>query len=134
MIPNQTKREEDLLSKISPVILSITRHYPRFFKAEMAYIYENYFKPENLYKFCHLKGCEDKNRDNNITFKNSPIKIKKVISTLCDFRNTIKIWLNNFLNYSIVLIDFFGVAFSFLFRSFILIYAKIRHLSHIYNW
>lgn len=58
----------------------------------MARIYKNRFKPKNLYKFCHLKGREDKDRDKNIIFKNGQIKIKKVTYTLRDFGNIIDIW------------------------------------------
>lgn len=128
------EREEDTIGEISPAILSVAGRYPGLPKAEMARIYENRFKPENLYKFRHLKGREDKDRDENITFENGQIKIKKVTGTLRDFGNTIDIWSDGFLNYSMVLVDFFGVAFPSLFRSLLLFHSKIRHLSRIYDW
>lgn len=70
IIPTQIKRGEDLLGEISPAILLIARRYPELPKTEITRIYENCFKPKNLYKFCHLKGREDKNRDKNIRFEN----------------------------------------------------------------
>lgn len=63
-------------------------------------------KFKNLYKFCHLKSGEDKDRDKNITFKNNQTKIKRVISILRDFGNSIEIWLDDFLDYIIVLVHF----------------------------
>ena len=51
-----------------------------------------------------MKGCEDKNRDKNITFENSQIKIKKFIGILYEFRNTIESCLDKFFNYAMVLV------------------------------
>lgn len=96
-----------LLGKISPIILSIASHYSDLTKAKIALIHKNRFKLENLYKFCHLKSRKDKNRDENITFEYNQMKIKKVTNTLRDFGNTIDIWSNGFLNYFMVMIDFF---------------------------
>lgn len=126
--------EETSIGEISPIILSVAGHYPGLPKAEIARIYENRFKPENLYKFRHLKGREDKDRDENITFEHGQMKIKKVTGTLRDFGNTIEIWSDGFLNYSMVMVDFFGVAFPSLFRALLTYHSKIRHLSRIYDW
>ena len=130
---NQTKREEDSIGGISSAILSVAGRYPRLPKAEIARIHENRFKPGNLYKFRHLKGREDKDRHQNVTFENG-MKIMKVTGTLRDFGNTLDIWSDGFLNYSTVLVDFFGVAFPSLFRSLLMFHSKIRHLSRIYDW
>lgn len=116
--PTRVEREEDSIGEISLAILSIAGRYPGLPKAEIARIHENRFKPENLYKFRHLNGREDKDRDENITFEHGQMKIKKVTVTLRDFGNTIDIWSDGFLNYSMVLVDFFGVAFPSLFQSF----------------
>lgn len=110
--------EEVPLGEILPVILSVGGRYPGLPKAEIARIHKNRSKPENLYKFCHMKGREDKNRDENITFKNGQMKIKKVTGTLCNFGNTIDIWSDGFLNYAMVMVNFFGVGFPSLFQSF----------------
>ena len=79
------------IGEISPIRLSVSGRYAGLPKAEITQIYKNRFKLENLYKFCHLKDNEDKNRDENITFKHIQIKIKKVPGTLRNFGNTIDI-------------------------------------------
>ena len=64
----RTREDKEVpIGEISLIILSVAGRYPGLPKAKIARIYENHFKPENLYKFCHLKGREDKNRDKNIT-------------------------------------------------------------------
>ena len=60
--------------------------------------------------------------------------IKKVTGTLSDFGNTIDIWSDAFLNYSMVMVNFFGVAFPSLFWVLLTYHSKICHLSQIYDW
>ena len=128
------EEEKTFLSEISSIILSVVGRYPGLPKAKIARIHENRFKPENLYKFRHLKSCEDKNRNENITFEHGQMKIMKVTGNFRDFGNTIEIWSDGFLNYAMVMVDFFGVAFPSLFRSLFMFYCKVRHLSIIYDW
>ncbi|MCJ1349918.1 hypothetical protein MMC31_008161 [Peltigera leucophlebia] len=128
------EEEETSLGEISPIILSVAGRYPGLPKAEIARSHENRFKPENLYKFRHLKGLEDKDRDENITFEHGQMKIKKVTGTLRDFGNSIEIWSDGFLIYAMVMVDFFGVAFPSLFRSLLMFHSKVRQLSGIYDW
>ena len=75
-----------------------------------------------------------RDRDENITFEHGHMKSKKVIGILCDFGNTINICSDTFLNYSIVIVDFFGVAFFSLFWVLLTYHSEICHLSLILNW
>lgn len=90
--PTQTREDKEVsISKISSIIFFVAGRYPDLPKAKIAQIHKNCFKLENLYKFCHLKGYENKDRDKNSRFEHDQIKIKKVISILRDFGNTINI-------------------------------------------
>ena len=126
--------KEASIYEISPVIFSIASRYPSLPKAKITQIYKNRFKLKNLYKLYHLKDYEDKDRDENIIFEYTQMTIKKVIATLRNFGNTINIWSDAFLNYSMVMVEFFGVIFLFLFRILLIYHSKICHLSQIYNW
>lgn len=114
-IRNKAEDEETLLVEISSIIFFINGHYLSLPKAKSARIYKNEFKPDNLTKFCHLQECENNDRDKNIIFESSQMKLKKVTSTLYDFGNTINILLDGFLNSSIIMVDFFQIAYTFLF-------------------
>lgn len=83
--------KEAFLGDISSIIISVAGRYSGLPKIEIAKIHENCLKLENLYKFCHLKDRENKDRDENITIEHSQMKIRKVMSTFLDFGNTIKI-------------------------------------------
>lgn len=97
------------------IILFVISRYPKLLKAIIIKIYKNCCKPKNLYKFYCLKDCKNKDKDENIIFKHSQIKIKKVLNTFCNFRNTINIYLNKLLNYDMVIINFFEVIDPFLY-------------------
>lgn len=80
-----------MINEILLAIFFVTRYYPKLFKIKIIRIYKNRFKSKNLYKFCYLKGHEDKNTNKTIIYENDQIKIKKVTSILYDFGNTIDI-------------------------------------------
>lgn len=65
--------------------------YPGLSKAKIARIYKTRFKPKNFYKFYYLKDRKNKDKDENITFEYSQMKIKKFIVTFHDFGNRINI-------------------------------------------
>lgn len=112
---NKKQDEKILLDKIFSIIFFITNRYLGLPKAKIVQIYKNCFKLKNFYKFCYFKDCKNKNRDKIIIFEHNKEKIKKVTNILYDFCNIIYIWLNNFLHYFIIIIDFFEIAFFFLF-------------------
>lgn len=80
--------EEEPIGEISPATLLVASRYPGLPKAEIARIFANKFRPENFYKLRHLKGREDKDRDENITIENGLMKLKRVTGTLQDFGST----------------------------------------------
>lgn len=80
-----------MISEISFIIFFIVYHYLDLSKVKIVLIFKNRFKSENIYKFSHLKDYKDKDRDKNIIFQYSQMKINKITSTLRDFGNTINI-------------------------------------------
>ena len=132
--PRNRIDEEEPVGEISPATLLVASKYPGLPKAEIARIFANKFRPENLYKLRHLKGREDKDRDENITIENGLMKLKRVTGTLRDFGSTWDIWSESFINYCMILVDFFGTTFPTLHRVLLLYYTKVRKLSKIYEW
>lgn len=132
--PRNRVDEEEPVGEISPAALLVASRYPGLPKAEIARIFANKFRPENLYKLRHLKGREDKDRDENITIENGLMKLKRVTGTLRDFGSTWDIWSESFINYCMIMVDFFGTAFPTLHRVLLLYYTKVRKLSKIYEW
>ena len=62
------------------------------------------------------------------------MKLKQVTGTLRDFGSTWDIWSESFINYCLIMVDFFGTTFPTLHRVLLLYYNKVRRLSKIYEW
>lgn len=127
--PRNRVDEEKPVGEIIPAALLVASRYPGIPKAEIARIFANKFRPENLYKLRHLKGRVDKDRD-----ENGPMKLKRAIGTLHNFGSTWDIWSESFINYCMIMVDFFGITFPTLHRALLLYYTKIYKLSKIYEW
>lgn len=126
--------EEEPIGEIPQAALLVASRFPGLPKAEIARIFSNKFRPENLYKLRHLKRRKDKDRDENITIENGQMRFKRVTGTLCDFGSTWDIWSESFVNYVMVMVDFFGLSFPSLCRVLLLFYTKIHKLSKVYDW
>lgn len=62
------------------------------------------------------------------------MKLKRVTGTLRDFGSTWDIWSESFINYCMIMVDFFYTAFPTLHRVLLFYYTKVRKLSKIYEW
>ncbi|MCJ1470208.1 hypothetical protein MMC07_008853, partial [Pseudocyphellaria aurata] len=125
--------EEEPIGEIPQAALLVSGRYPRLPKTEIARIFANKFRPENLYKLRHLKRREDKDRNENITIEDGRMKLKHVTGTLCNFGTTWDIWCEAFINYSMIMVDFFGITVPTLFCILLLFWTKIWKLIKIYT-
>lgn len=121
--------EEKPVGEIIPAALRVASRYPGIPKAEIARIFANKFRPENLYKLRNLKGHVEKNRE-----VNGPMKQGRANGTLHNYGCTWDIWSESFINYCMIMVDFFGIPFPTLHRALLLYYTKICKLSKIYEW
>lgn len=62
------------------------------------------------------------------------MKLKKSTVHLDDFGSSSEIWSEGFLNYVIVMSDFFGTTFPSLVRVLLRFHSQIKMLSKIYDW
>ena len=61
------------------------------------------------------------------------MRLKRVTGTLRDFGSTWDIWSETFINYTMVMVDIFGLTFPSLCRVLLLFHSKVRKLSKIYE-
>ena len=132
--PTQADEGEESIGEIPPAALLVASHFPGLPRAEISRIFSNKFRPENLYKLRHLKGREDKDQEENVTIEQGVMKIKRATGTLRDFGSSLDIWSEAFINYAMIMGDFFGAAFPSLGRVLLIFHQKIRTLSKIYDW
>ena len=62
------------------------------------------------------------------------MRFKRIIETLRDFGSSIEIWSEAFINYTMVMLNFFNATCSSLGRTLLSFHEKIRKLSKIYEW
>ena len=62
----QGNEEDFLTDEISPAAFLVANKYPGLPKEEIACIFTNKFRPQNLYKLRHLQGQEEKDQEKNI--------------------------------------------------------------------
>lgn len=91
----RTQVDDEPIGEISQATLLVASRYRGLPKAQIARIFANKLRPENLYRLRHLKGREDKDRDENVTIENGQMKLKRVTGTLRDFGTSWDIWSEN---------------------------------------
>ncbi|MCJ1467677.1 hypothetical protein MMC07_006302 [Pseudocyphellaria aurata] len=74
---------------------------PGLLEVEIARIFSDKFRRENLYRLRHLKGRGDKDNDDNITIENGLMNLKRATGNLGDFGATWDIWSEAFINYTV---------------------------------
>lgn len=109
--PRVQADEEKPVGEISAATLLVASRYPGLPKAKTTQIFNNKFQPENLYRLRHLKGREDKDREDNVTIENGLMKLKSATGSLRDFGRTWDIWSEAFINYTMIMVDFFDASF-----------------------
>lgn len=119
--------------KIAPEALLAASRYPGIPTAEIARIFANKFRPEHLYKLRQGPKYMDWD-DDYVIIENGQMKLKRTSGSLRNFGSNWDIWSESFLNYTMILVDFFGPVSPTLFRVLLLFHAQIRKLSKIYEW
>ena len=132
--PTQGNEEDSLTGELSPAVLLVANKYPGLPKEEIARIFANKFRPQNLYKLRHLQGRDEKDQEENIFIKDGHMKLKRASGNLRDFGPSPAIWSESFLKYSSILVNFFGVAFPSLFYVLLKFHDQILKLGRIYEW
>ena len=113
------------------VILS----YPGLPWHDIHNIYQNKFKPLDLYKFRYYAGRGgDKERARIIKDIDKILIFKKKGGLYKDFGFISKIWFCWFLNYVVILLGFNIITYFFLFEPLFVFHARIIKFSDIYSW
>ena len=132
--PAQENEENFFIGEISSAVFLVANKYSGLPKEKIARIFANKFRPHNLYKLRHLQGWDKKDQKKNIFIKDGRMRLKQASGNLRDFGTSSAIWSELFLNYSSILVNFFGVAFLSLFYAFLKFHDQILKLGRIYEW
>lgn len=73
-------------------------------------------------------------REDRVKFDGAMLKIKKAVGTMKDYGSSSTIWSEAFLNYSQIMVSFFGGTTPELFFALGEYHREILDLAKVYEW
>ncbi|MCJ1350507.1 MAG: hypothetical protein MMC33_000488 [Icmadophila ericetorum] len=131
---NQAQVDNDSLGELPPEVASLASRKPSLPRTEIAKIYLNKFKPEDLHKLRPLASRHDDSDRTFIISDDGTLRATKRDRTYRDFGQTSTVWSEGFLNYAMIMNVFHGVKFPRLIEAILGFHAKIMLLAGIYQW
>ncbi len=129
--------ENDVTSEVPTEIMSITFWFAGLPKEEIVRIFQNKFKPINLYRLRHMRvlGFDFLYDQDRIGIEDGMLKLRKTSRTYKNFgKSFYKVWPNAFHNYTTILVSLFGREVSDLHFALAEFYTNIYELSTVYVW
>ena len=130
-------KEDDITGEDLTEVISITFRFAGLLEEEIVRIFQNKFKPINLYRLCQIRrlrlnSLHDQDR---IGIEDNMLKLQKTSGTYKDFGTSFyEVWADAFHNYTIILVSLFGRAITDLHSVLAEFYTKIYKLSIVYEW
>ena len=122
--------ENEFLPPVRKVALS----HPGLPRRDVYAIYENKFKPLDLYKLRYHAGRGgDEKKARIIEDMDGMFIFKKKRGLYKDFSLVSKIWSYIFFNYVAILLGYNNITYFFLFEAFFAFHARIIEFSEIYS-
>lgn len=129
--------ENNIIGKVPVKVKNITLCFISFPQEEIIRIFQNKFKPINLYRLCHMQSLQFNAFQDlkKIGIEDGMVKLWKMLGTYKNFKKSFfEVWANVFHNYIIILVsplgkealDFYAVIQEF--------YSSIYKLSTVYEW
>ena len=128
--------EDDITGEVLTEIMSITLRFAGLLQEEIVRIFQNKFKPINLYCLRHMRALRfDALHDQDrIGIEDGMIKLRKTSGTYKDFgKSFYEVWADAFHNYTTIPIFLFGREVLDLYSALAEFYTNIYELSTVYK-
>ncbi len=129
--------EDDTTGEVPIEVMSITLWFAGLPHKEMVRIFQNKFKPINLYHLRHIRGLwtDSLHDQDRIGIEDSMLKLRKTSGTFKDFGKFFyEVWADAFHNYTAILVSLFEREVPDLHSVFAEFYTNIYELSTVYQW
>ncbi len=129
--------EDDITGEVHTEVKSITLRFAGLPKEEIVRIFQNKFKPINLYCLRHIHGLQfDSLHDQDrIGIEDGMFKLRKTSGTYKDFgKSFYEVWTDAFHNYTTILVSLFGREVPDLHSALAEFYINIYELSTVFEW
>ena len=132
-----TAEEDDINGEISPEVTSITSRFEGLSKEKIVRIFQNKFKPINLYRLRHMRGFRfDVLQDHDqIGIEDGMLRLRKTLRTYKDFgKSFYDVWADAFHNYTTIRVSLFRKKTPDLYTALAEFYINVYKLSTVYEW
>lgn len=131
-----TADEDDITDEVPPKVMSITLRFARLPQEEIVRIFQNKFKPINLYRLRHMRGLRfDALQDHDrIGIEDGMLRLRETSGTYKDFgKSFYDVWVDVLHNYTTILVSLFGKEAPDLHSALAEFYNNIYELSTVYE-
>ena len=129
--------EDDITGEVPTEVMSITLRFAGLLKEEIVRIFQNKFKPINLYRLrqMHELRFDSLHDQDRIGIEDSMLKLRKTSGNYEGFgKSFYEVWADAFHNYTAILVFFFGREVPNLHSALAELYTNIYELSTVYQW
>lgn len=104
-----TLDEDEYTGEIPNEVKLLASQFAGLPQGEIAKIFANKFRPMNLHKLRHMRGCDDMYRD-HVSIEEGTLKMRKVTCSYKDYGQDNVLWSQVCLNYTMILMELFGAT------------------------
>ncbi len=129
--------EDHITGDVLTEVMSITLRFAGLPKEEIMMIFQNKFKPINLYRLRHIRGFrfDSLHDQDRICIEDGMLKLRKTEGTNKDFgKSFYEAWADAFHNYTTILVSLFVREVPDLHSALAEFYTNIYKLSQVYEW
>lgn len=125
--------EDKYTGEIPKEVKTLASQFAGLLEGEIAKIFANKFRPMNLYKLRHMRGCDNMYRD-QIQIEEGTLKMKKVTGSYKDYGRDNVLWSEAFQNYTMIVMALFGSTNPSLHLALHCFHREMIDLSTVYEW
>ncbi len=117
--------------------MSITLRFEGLLKEGIVRIFQNKFKPINLYHLCYIRGLrfDSLHDQDRIGIEDDMLKLRKTSEIYKDFgKSFYEVWADVLQNYTNILVSLFGKEVPDLHSALVEFYTNIYQLCTVYEW
>ncbi len=131
------RKDDEIQDEIPLEVLDISLQFVGLPKEEIVNIFQNKFKPINLYRLRHMRGLSFKayKDGERIGIEDGLLNLRKNSGLYKDYGNSFyEVWSEAFINYTSILVSLFGATVLHLQAAFTQFYGQVLRLSKVYDW
>ncbi len=133
----RSRDDEDLQGEVPPEVADLSPQFVGLPKEEIVKIFQNKFKPINLYRLRYMRGLtfEAYKDEEKIGIEDGMLKLRKTSGIYKNYGSSFyEVWSEAFINYTSIMVSLFGATAPRLQAALTQLYGLVLQLSKVYYW